>query len=89
MNDNKQRLRRLIIRFPTPIYDVLKFEATAKAIPMAVLVRQLVAGWAMGAQQSARSPTGADVIEGSTDDPQVRDEPVSSNQDHLSRSSAK
>ena len=47
MSKTKTRpLRRLIIRFPDPLYRTLKAEAEATAIPMAILVRQAVARWA-------------------------------------------
>jgi hypothetical protein len=45
-NSKKRPLTRLIIRFPAPLYKTLKAEAEATAVPMAVLVRQLVARWA-------------------------------------------
>jgi hypothetical protein len=47
MSNSKQSpLTRLIIRFPAPLYKALKAEAEATAVPMAILVRQLVARWA-------------------------------------------
>ena len=47
MSKSKKRpLTRLIIRFPDPLYKALKAEAEATAVPMAILVRQLVAEWA-------------------------------------------
>ena len=45
-NSKKRPLTRLIIRFPAPLYKALKAEAEATAVPMAILVRQLVAQWA-------------------------------------------
>ena len=45
-NSKKRPLTRLIIRFPDPLYKALKAEAEATAVPMAILVRQLVAQWA-------------------------------------------
>lgn len=47
MSNSKRRpLTRLIIRFPDPLYKPLKAEAEATSVPMAILVRQLVAQWA-------------------------------------------
>ena len=47
MSNSKQYpLTRLIIRFPDPLYKTLKEEAEATSVPMAILVRQLVARWA-------------------------------------------
>jgi len=45
-NSKKRPLTRLIIRFPDPLYKALKAEAEANSVPMAILVRQLVAQWA-------------------------------------------
>jgi hypothetical protein len=45
-NSKKRPLTRLIIRFPDPLYKALKAEADATSVPMAILVRQLVAHWA-------------------------------------------
>lgn len=45
-NSKKRPLTRLIIRFPDPQYKALKAEADATSVPMAILVRQLVAQWA-------------------------------------------
>lgn len=45
-NSTKRPLTRLIIRFPDPLYKALKAEAEATAVPMAILVRQLVDQWA-------------------------------------------
>jgi hypothetical protein len=45
-NSKKHPLTRLIIRFPAPLYKALKAEAEATSVPMAILVRQLVAQWA-------------------------------------------
>ena len=46
MNNPKPQMTRLIVRFPSPLYARLKAEAAYRAVPMAILVRQLVAAWA-------------------------------------------
>ncbi len=42
----KHTMTRLIVRFPEPLYLALRAEAEATSIPMAILIRQLVARWA-------------------------------------------
>ena len=56
--DSKCPLTRLIIRFPLPLYETLKSEAQTQAVPMAIVVRQLVAEWAANkaAERRAVSP---------------------------------
>ena len=57
MNDHKRPLTRLIIRFPSPLYAALKAEADEKAIPMAILVRQLVSTWAASKAPASTAAT--------------------------------
>ena len=40
---NSDSLTRLIVRFPRNLYDALKTEGERSGVPMAVLIRQLVA----------------------------------------------
>jgi hypothetical protein len=46
LTSKQPSLTRLIVRFPAPLYKALKAEAEATSVPMAILVRQLVARWA-------------------------------------------
>lgn len=45
MPGTETNLTRLIVRLPPPLYRALKRESSETAVPMAVLVRQLVAEW--------------------------------------------
>lgn len=57
MTKSKTTLTRLIIRFPDPLYKALKAEAEATSVPMAILVRQLVADWARAKAPSKKGAT--------------------------------